>query len=182
MKKVLVVSGHPSIKDSLANATILSELEKINGIKIRKLDELTNGYKFDIVAEQNALIDSEIVVFEFPFYWFSMPAILKKYFDDVFTYGFAHGSSGDKLHGKKVIFSFTTGAPLSVYEAGGASIEAYLSTFRGIAAYSGFSKVEFIYSGGANYIAGVSSESDRTHIINSAKDHAARLIAKINEI
>ncbi|MFP0442555.1 NAD(P)H-dependent oxidoreductase, partial [Acinetobacter baumannii] len=40
---------------------------------------------------------------------FNMPAILKLWFDEVFTYQFAYGSQGDKLKDKKVIISMTVG-------------------------------------------------------------------------
>ncbi|MCP6524857.1 NAD(P)H-dependent oxidoreductase, partial [Klebsiella pneumoniae] len=42
-------------------------------------------------------------------FWFNMPAILKLWFDEVFTYQFAYGSQGDKLKDKKVIISMTVG-------------------------------------------------------------------------
>lgn len=44
-------------------------------------------------------------------YWFNMPAILKIWFDEVFTYQFAYGSKGDKLKNKKLLPSLTVGQP-----------------------------------------------------------------------
>ncbi|MCO6514483.1 MAG: NAD(P)H-dependent oxidoreductase [Snodgrassella sp.] len=40
-----------------------------------------------------------------------MPAILKIWFDQVFSYQFAYGSKGDKLKNKKLLVSMTVGQP-----------------------------------------------------------------------
>ncbi|GGW27199.1 hypothetical protein GCM10010381_09280 [Streptomyces xantholiticus] len=34
---------------------------------------------------------ADAVILQFPLWWFSVPAILKGWFDRVFTFGFAHG-------------------------------------------------------------------------------------------
>lgn len=39
---------------------------------------------------------------------------MKQWLDEVFVHGFAHGSTA-KLGGKKLILSFTTGAPQALY-------------------------------------------------------------------
>jgi putative NADPH-quinone reductase len=44
-----------------------------------------------------------------------MPAILKHWFDVVFTYGFAYGHGGNKLKGKNFMASFTIGGPQENY-------------------------------------------------------------------
>lgn len=60
-----------------------------------------------------------MIVLQFPFYWYSTPAILKEWQDAVLAYGFAYGSAGDKLRGKKLLVATTTGGPGHAYEAGG---------------------------------------------------------------
>ena len=57
----------------------------------------------------------QTIVFQYPFYWYNMPAILKQWFDCVFTYGFAYGSAGSQLKGKNFVASFTVGAPEREY-------------------------------------------------------------------
>ena len=42
-------------------------------------------------------------------FWFKSPYFLSKWVEDVFTLGFAYGSSGYKLEGKKLIVSMTMG-------------------------------------------------------------------------
>jgi glutathione-regulated potassium-efflux system ancillary protein KefG len=44
---------------------------------------------------------------------------LKKWFDDVLTYGWAFGPQGNHLKGKEFIIATTTGGPENAYRAGG---------------------------------------------------------------
>ncbi len=112
----LIILGHPNIEQSLANKTIIKELEQSDlEIEIRSLAQLYPDYKIDIKAEQEALLKHKNIVFQYPVYWYNMPAILKLWFDMVLEYQFAYGSKGDKLKGKNFIPSFTVGAPESEY-------------------------------------------------------------------
>lgn len=45
----------------------------------------------DVKAEQANLLWADTVIFQFPLWWFSMPAILKGWFDRVYALGFAYG-------------------------------------------------------------------------------------------
>jgi multimeric flavodoxin WrbA len=61
----------------------------------------------DILTEQRKVADADLVIFHFPVWWFSMPAILKGWFDRVFSRGFAY-SKGRKygtghFQGKRAI-------------------------------------------------------------------------------
>ncbi|XP_014849391.1 PREDICTED: ribosyldihydronicotinamide dehydrogenase [quinone]-like [Poecilia mexicana] len=73
----------------------------------------------DITKEQSKLTEADLVIFQFPMYWFSVPGILKGWFDRVLTNGFAF--SQKKPYGlqtfkdKKVMLSVTTGSPESMF-------------------------------------------------------------------
>ncbi|KAM8945965.1 NAD(P)H dehydrogenase [quinone] 1 [Pelodytes ibericus] len=73
----------------------------------------------DIVEEQKKLEAADLVIFQFPVYWFGLPAILKGWFDRVLTQGFAYSlqSMYDNGHfkNKKAVLSFTTGGLESMY-------------------------------------------------------------------
>ncbi len=45
----------------------------------------------DISAEQQKLLWCDALILQFPLWWFSMPAILKGWFERVFAYGLAYG-------------------------------------------------------------------------------------------
>ena len=129
MKNILIISGHPNLQHSLANAEILAEVGKsLPQAEIRKLDALYPNRLFDIAAEQDALLKADVIVLQFPFSWYSVPGLMKLWIDEVFVHGFAHGSAA-KLGGKKLIVSFTTGAPAALYQKDGLfkhSVEDYL--------------------------------------------------------
>lgn len=57
----------------------------------------------DIAAEQAKILWSDVVLFQFPLWWFSMPAILKGWVDRVFAYGFAYGvgEHNDRRYGER---------------------------------------------------------------------------------
>ena len=95
MAKILVISGHPHLDQSLANQTILTEL-KNSGLDITIEDLSEIGWDFDIEAERKAVVDADTLVFEFPLYWYSYPALLKKWVEEVLTHGFAYGT-GEQL-------------------------------------------------------------------------------------
>jgi hypothetical protein len=111
MKKVLIVSGHPDLAASLANATILAEVEKLlPEAEIRRLDSLYPDYRFNIASEQQSLLAADIIVWQFPFSWYSVPGLMKLWLDQVFLHGFSHGAQ-KQLSGKKLLLSFTAGTP-----------------------------------------------------------------------
>jgi NAD(P)H dehydrogenase (quinone) len=75
----------------------------------------------DLKAEMHKLQWADLVIFQFPLWWFSLPAILKGWVDRVFAMGFAYG--GGRRHetgifrGKRAMLAFTTGGPPSSYIA-----------------------------------------------------------------
>ncbi len=48
-------------------------------------------------------------------YWYSSPALLKQWEDDVLQYGWAYGSAGTALHGKELVIAVTPGAKAEKY-------------------------------------------------------------------
>jgi NAD(P)H dehydrogenase (quinone) len=45
----------------------------------------------DVAAEQQKLRRADLVIFQFPLWWFSVPAIMKGWFERVYAYGFTYG-------------------------------------------------------------------------------------------
>ncbi len=181
---VLIISGHPDLSKSVVNRLILDEVRKaLPEAEIRDLGKLYPDYKIDVAAEQAALLKADLIVWQFPYYWYHMPALMKKWLDDVFLHGFSHGRTA-KLAGKKLLVSFTTGAPDAAYtgaEGSVGNISAFVTTFEGIARLC---RLDYR---GAMWLTGVSyaSRSDSTAIAEQqakAENYAGRLIARIREI
>ncbi len=179
MNNVLLISGHPDLKSSHSNATIISEFLKLyKDASVRRLDEMYPDYRIDVKSEQMALVKADIIIWQFPYYWYYMPALLKKWLDDVFTHGFAHGSKGKSLEGKKLIISFTTGASEEEYQHGEAmnfKVEEFLNPFVQTANLCGLQLLKPVYSNGMMYVNGISTEDDLSKIKAKATDHARRL-------
>jgi putative NADPH-quinone reductase len=85
----------------------------------------------DVALEQEKLEWADTVILQFPLWWFSMPAILKGWFDRVYAYGFAYGVGehserrwGERygegrMSGKRAMLMVTTGGWESHYGARG---------------------------------------------------------------
>jgi len=179
--KTLVVLAHPSIGErSLANRIIIERIRPIKGVTIKDLYKECPTFRFDIEAEHKALLAAESIVFQFPFYWYSVPGILKEWLDQVFTYGFAFGSAGDKLKGKQFLVSTTIGGPEDAYREGGFnnySIDDLLKPLRQTANLSGMRYNTPIVSHSMIYIPGVYNKQDEVE--QMARIHADRLFQYI---
>ncbi|XP_046580452.1 ribosyldihydronicotinamide dehydrogenase [quinone]-like, partial [Haliotis rubra] len=77
----------------------------------------------DIKVEMEKLKRADLVIFQFPLYWFTVPAILKGWIDRVYVVDFAYGNgklySNGLLKGKRGMLSFTTGKPGTAYSDAG---------------------------------------------------------------
>ena len=117
---ILVICGHPNLKESTANSQILKKLEKeLPGIDILRLDEVYPDYNIDVSKEQQRLLDHDTIILQFPIFWYTAPSLMKRYIDDLFSHGFAIGSKGGKLKGKKLMLSVTTAGDESIYQHNG---------------------------------------------------------------
>lgn len=109
--KTLVVVAHPDIETSVINKAWLAELRKYP--ELYTVHELYNVYpdwQIDVAQEQKLIEAHEKIVLQFPVFWFSSPPLLKKWLDDVLTYGWAYGSgSGYKMQNRKVALAVTAG-------------------------------------------------------------------------
>lgn len=67
-------------------------------------------YSADITREHQLLCEADLIIFQFPLWWYSMPGLLKGYVDRVFSMGWAYGGR-QALAGKRILVCMTTGAP-----------------------------------------------------------------------
>jgi len=187
MSKVLVISGHPDLDKSIANRVILADLQDVPGlsIEVRRLDRLYPDFQIDVAAEQKALLEADLIVWQFPFHWYALPALMKTWVDDVLVHGFAFGSGGDKLRGKNLILSFTTGAGAEAYNHGqpmNHTVEEFLPPLRQTALLCGMNYQSPVYSNSMIYIPGVSSDADRAMIEARAHNHAHKLTGMLSTL
>jgi NAD(P)H dehydrogenase (quinone) len=103
----------------------------------------------DVVLEQGKIAAADVILFHFPVWWFSAPAILKGWFDRVLSRGFAY-SRGQKygtghFRGKRAMLCLTTGTAASLYEPNGIDGDLHHVLWpihNGTLAYTGFTVFE----------------------------------------
>ena len=178
----LIILAHPNFDRSFANKTIVEELKKSSlDLEIRNIHDLYPDYEINVKAEQAALLRHRTIVFQYPFYWYSMPAILKHWFDVVFEYQFAYGSKGDKLKNKNFVPSFTVGSSESSYTALGFQhfrVYEFCKQLEQTAYHTQMNYIDPIYFYGTSLAAGY-TEID---IKRNAKQHAQKLITRLTEL
>ncbi|KAA9005748.1 NAD(P)H-dependent oxidoreductase [Histidinibacterium aquaticum] len=102
----------------------------------------------DVVSEIERLRRADRVIFHFPIWWFSPPAVLKGWLDRVMSHGAVHdvGNRFDTGHfvGKKALFCVTTGsrASESAYNGKEGDIRMLLWPFAYALRYMGFTVLE----------------------------------------
>jgi len=67
----------------------------------------------DVLTEQKKINDSDVLVFIYPDFWTSSPAMLEGWFQRVWTYGFAYGDKPAIKTLEKVMFLVTMGGSLN---------------------------------------------------------------------
>jgi glutathione-regulated potassium-efflux system ancillary protein KefF len=112
---VLVLAAHPNWRESRVNSRLLSTARGVAGVHVRDLYALYADYDIDVPAEQAAAAAARLIVLLQPIQWYSMPALLKLWMDEVLTYGWAYGRGGTALRGKDLWLAATTGGPESSY-------------------------------------------------------------------
>ncbi|PSL19379.1 NAD(P)H-dependent oxidoreductase [Shimia abyssi] len=139
--KTLVLTAHTDLGNSRINRTWFNALSEADSVTTRDLTAVGGAEMlFDIEAEQALLLAHDRIVFQFPFYWYSAPAVLKAWTDQVLSYGFAHGPGGDALEGHEFLILVSTGGPADSYHAGGYnsySMDEFLKPFQQTANLTG---------------------------------------------
>ncbi|MFC6379577.1 NAD(P)H-dependent oxidoreductase [Tatumella terrea] len=132
MSQILIIDGGTTFGHSAGrlNHTLseegAAELRRLgHQVSVTRIDQ---GY--EIEAEIDKFVSHDVVIFQMPGWWMGEPWTVKKYIDEVFTYG--HGrlyasdgrsredsskkyGSGGLLQGKKYMLSLTWNAPLEAF-------------------------------------------------------------------
>jgi NAD(P)H dehydrogenase (quinone) len=107
------------------------------------------GFSAEIEAEMQKLEWCDLLILQFPLWWFGLPSVLKGWVDRVFAMGRIYGMGRiydtGVFTGKRAMLSLTTGGPEEAYRKGGfnGDIAAILRPIqRGILQFVGFSVLE----------------------------------------
>lgn len=131
--KVLIVYAHPNPQafnaallqtgldslDRLGHSYQLSELYPMRFDPLLSPAELAGDQPADVALEQDKLGEADVLILQFPYWWYGMPAILKGWVDRVFSFGFAYDDSHEYetglLAGKYGMVVTTVGQTLDYY-------------------------------------------------------------------
>jgi glutathione-regulated potassium-efflux system ancillary protein KefF len=116
---VVLLLAHPYPDRSRANRHLLEAVRDLPGLSVRSLYDLYPSFDIDVSAEQEALRRAAVVIWQHPMYWYSVPSLLKHWFDNVLTRGFAYGDGGKALWGKRCLWAVTTGGDERAFDAHG---------------------------------------------------------------
>ncbi len=137
MKKTLIINGHPNANsycNALATAyqegaaSVNAAVELVNLCELNFDPNLRFGYQKrtelepDLLEVQTKIQEADHLVFVYPNWWGSMPALLKGFFDRVFLPGFAfkyreNSALWDKLlQGKTAQVIITMDTPVWYYK------------------------------------------------------------------
>ncbi len=119
MAKVILYYAHPGHRFSKANSAIWRAAQTVDGISRVDLYAEYPRHDINIDREQDRLLSHDVVMFQFPIFWYSAPSLVKEWIDLTLEHGFAYGQGGDKLQGKWMMLAVTAAGPQDAYASGG---------------------------------------------------------------
>ncbi|MGB5824593.1 MAG: NAD(P)H-dependent oxidoreductase [Proteocatella sp.] len=170
----LVVLAHPNknsfcsgIVDTIIKASkengdevVVRDLYEIDFDPILKADDFVTFERGetpkDIEAEQEYIKSADTIIFVYPVWWASTPAIMQGYVDRVFSYGFAHeyidGKSRGLLKNKRALLFSTLGNSSAEYDATGMTASMKQTKDEIIFEFCGVTDVKHVFFGEVPYV------------------------------
>ena len=115
MKKILVLFAHPALERSRVNRELIKGLDQMKDITFHDLYQLYPDFYIDVQREQELLLLHDMIIWQHPLYWYSVPPLLKQWIDLVFEHGWAYGNRGGMLRGKYLLNVITAGGGKEAY-------------------------------------------------------------------
>lgn len=115
MAKILLVVAHPALEKSRNNIRLMKAAAAVDQVQVRDLYELYPRFYINTQKEQEYLEQHDVIILQHPFYWYSIPALMKQYLDTVFTHGWAYGKGVNKLKDKIIFNAITTSGTRESY-------------------------------------------------------------------
>ena len=170
---ILVIYAHPYPAHSRACAALLGAIRGRPDVDVRSLYDLYPDFDIDGAAEREALERARLVVWLHPMYWYSVPALLKHWFDLVLIKGWAHGDGARALAGQDCLWVTTTGGGEDAFTAAGRHrhpFEAFEPPMRQTAQYCGM-----------NWLAPIAVRGSHEVAADALREAGAGLNARLDE-
>jgi NAD(P)H dehydrogenase (quinone) len=125
--QTLKENGHQVKVSDLYGMGFKATLDRNDFLKMQNQDRLmpmveqfnaskTDSFVSDIKSEMKNIEWADLIIFQFPIWYETVPALLKAWFERVLAHGFAHNIFDGKINeqgllkGKKAMISFTAGS------------------------------------------------------------------------
>ena len=134
MTKTLIIMSYPDVAQSSSQQFLLAAIKGEEQIQIRHVESILaeqESKHFDKSLERACLQEADRIIFQFPFYWYQCPSVMKQWMDEVLTLNL---SQKDKK--KELGIVVTVGAKRNRYTAGGSvgfGIEELLRPYQALA-------------------------------------------------
>lgn len=161
----LIIFSHPNpdsynsavltkVKEILTNKGIQYKIKDLYQMKwnpvlsLADIKELYSGkVPQDIALEQEDVRQADVIIFIYPIWWFERPAMLKGWFDRVFSHGFAYrfteqGMVEGLLKGKRAVVITTSGANKENMEQNGVLASIDTNMLKGSLNFSGLEVIK----------------------------------------
>ncbi|WP_153234716.1 glutathione-regulated potassium-efflux system oxidoreductase KefF [Glaciimonas soli] len=116
---ILVLYAHPTPHHSRINQRMADSVASLAHVHLHDLYETYPDFHIAVRREQSLVAAADLIVFQHPIQWYSMPALLKQWVDMVLTPGWAYGPDGNALRGKDFWLVATTGGSEASYREEG---------------------------------------------------------------
>jgi glutathione-regulated potassium-efflux system ancillary protein KefF len=157
MADVLVIAAHPQRQHSRVNVALMEAASRCAPQRVQVCDlyALYPDYFIDVAAEQARLREVQLLVWQHPVHWYSMPPLMKLWLDEVFSFGWAYGPGGTALRGKVLWPVLSTGGPSTSYQPDGYNrhpFNAFLPPYEQTAALCGMRMLQPLVLHGAHRV------------------------------
>lgn len=173
-----MIYAHPEAPSSRANRAIRGGAQGIlaaSSLQVTWYDLYHHypDFHVNVKAEQQRLLAHDVIIFQHPFHWYSVPGLLKQWIDEVLADGWAYGGGAQALAGKPWGHWVTAGGSAGAYQMGGQnnfSVQELMRPLEQTARLCGclWQPPQFTFS---------SLTLDETDLANEAKRYAAWLQA-----
>ncbi|MEO1154188.1 MAG: NAD(P)H-dependent oxidoreductase [Pseudomonadota bacterium] len=119
MARLIVYYAHPAQHLSTVNIAMKRAADAVDGITLVDLYADYPRFDINVDREQARLSDHDVILFQFPMFWYSTPSLVKEWQDLVLEHGFAYGQGGEALAGKTLMLAVTAAGPADAYSAEG---------------------------------------------------------------
>jgi len=181
MPTTLVIHAHPRPRHSVVTQALFDALASQQDTTLRSLYALYPDYDIDVAAEQEALSQADLVIWLSPVHWYSVPALMKHWFDQVLTHGWAYGHGARALRGKTVWWVASAGGAEATYAPSGAHMRPfadYVAPMEHTARFCGMHWLPpFVVHGGHSCTSEQIADA-RTEVVQRLHHHIAQISAR----